>query len=247
MIQPLVAPGGTVTGMNDQLIVKTTPANLAEIKRILAAFDRTPKTLKITVRQDVTGSSAMQEDAVSGRLQHDKLSGRVPDPGTPAGASIGYRDDNGNTVRYRALNTRSSDDSHNTHFVTTLEGSPALIQTGQSLPYPYQSTRVDGYGVVVQEGIDYRNVSSGFYVTPRTHGDEVTLDIAPQLERADPAQRGAIDTRHTSTTVRGRLGEWISLGGVNESASGDSQALLARTRSHGEESYNVWVRVEEIN
>ena len=35
IIQPLVHEGGTVTGMNNQLIIKTTAANLVEIKQIL--------------------------------------------------------------------------------------------------------------------------------------------------------------------------------------------------------------------
>ena len=36
IIRPLVHQGGTVTGMNNQLIVKTTASNLIEIKQILA-------------------------------------------------------------------------------------------------------------------------------------------------------------------------------------------------------------------
>lgn len=246
LVQPLVEPGGTVTGMHDKLIVKTTSANLAEIKQIITAFDRAPKTLKITVRQDVAGQSQIQEDAVSGRFRSGDVSGRLPDPGTHDGASIGIRDRDGNAVRYRALNTRSSDDSRNTHFVTALEGRPALIQTGQSIPYPYSAGVYDRYGAVIRDGIDYRDVNSGFYVTPRTHGQQVTLDIAPQLERADPANRGVIDTRYTSTTVSGRLGEWISLGGMNQADSGNDSALLARTRHYGAEIYDVWVKVEEV-
>ena len=132
-------------------------------------------------------------------------------------------------MRYRALNTRSSNDSQNAHFVTTLEGSPALIQTGQAIPYLYSS---GFYG----DGIDYRDVSSGFYVTPRTNGDRVTLDIAPQLEHADPQNRGVIDTRRAQTSASGRLGEWIPLGGANEAASGDDRELLAQTRRHGSEN-----------
>lgn len=190
MVQPLVAPGGTATGMHDQLIIKTTPENLAEIKSILAAFDRAPKTLKITVKQDVAQQSRIQEDAVSGRFRSGNVSGRLPDPGSHDGASIGYRDRNGNVIRYRALNTQSSDDQRVSHFVTAVEGRPALIQTGQSIPYPYSSAVYDRRGVVVYDGIDYRDVTSGFYVTPRTHGQNVTLDIAPQLQRADPRDRG---------------------------------------------------------
>lgn len=121
-----------------------------------------------------------------------------------------------------------------------------MIQTGQSIPYPYSSAVYNRRGIVVHDGIEYRDVTSGFYVTPRTHGQNVTLDIAPQLQRADPKDRGVIDTRSTSTTVSGRLGEWISLGGVNEATSGNDSALLARTRRHGSEIYGVWVKVEEI-
>jgi hypothetical protein len=183
-------------------------------------------------------------------LRHPPVATLVPDKamsfGTNDGASIGIRDRHGNAIRYRALNTQSNDDQRISHFVTTVEGHPALIQTGQSIPYAYSSAIYDGYGAVVQEGIDYRDISSGFYVTPRTHGQQVTLDIAPQLERADPQDRGVIDTHYSSTTISGRLGEWIPLGGVNEAASENDSALLARTRRHGAEVYGVWVKVEEI-
>jgi type II secretory pathway component GspD/PulD (secretin) len=246
LVQPLVAPGGTAIGMHDQLIIKTTPANLAEIRTIIAAFDRAPKTLKITVKQDVAQHSQIQENAVSGRFRSGNFSGRLPDPGTHDGASIGLRDRNGNALRYRALNTQTSDDRRVSHFVTALEGRPALIQTGQSIPYPYSAAVYDRRGVVVHGSIDYREVTSGFYVTPRTHGHNVTLDIAPQLQRADPKNRSVIDTRSTSTTVSGRLGEWIPLGGVNEATSDNDSALLARTRRHGSELYGVWVKVEEM-
>ena len=101
--------------------------------------------------------------------------------------------------------------------------------------------------MTVREGIDYRGVSSGFYVTPRTHRQQVTLGIAPQLERADPKDRGVIDTRYLSTTISGRLGEWISLGGANEADSGNDSALLARTRRRGTDVYGmIWVKVDEM-
>lgn len=239
LLQPFVEPGGSISGANDKLIVKTTEANLADLLNVLAAIDRPLRRLKITVRQNVDASSLVREHALSGRVNSGNVRAGVPDPGGRYGASIGYRDKDGNAVRYRALNTRSGNDSQNAHFVTTLEGSPALIQTGQAIPYLYDS---GFYG----RGIDYLDVSSGFYVTPRLNGEHVTLEIAPQLERADPGNRGVIDTRRAQTTLSGRLGEWIPLGGANEAASGTDRALLAQTRRQGSENYNAWVLVEEI-
>src|SRR5260370_38182691 len=52
VLQPLVEPGGALTGQSGQLIVRTSPANLAEIKRALEAIDRPLRRLQISVRFD---------------------------------------------------------------------------------------------------------------------------------------------------------------------------------------------------
>jgi type II secretory pathway component GspD/PulD (secretin) len=246
LIQPFLAEHGTMTGIGDQLVIKTSPANLVEIKQVLAAFDRPPTTLRITVKQDVAGHSTIQEDALSGRLRSGDVRARVGTPGLQRGAQINIGDGRGNGISYRSINTRSSNDNYNTHFVSALEGRPALIQTGQSFPIPFASATYNRLGTTRQEGVEYIDVSSGFYVTATTSGQRVTLEIAPQLERADPQNRGAIDVRYSSSSVSGELGEWIPLGGSNDDSSDEQRHTLARTRQHGASTYGVWVKVEEI-
>jgi hypothetical protein len=51
-LRPLLEPGGTLTGQGNQLIVRTSPANLAEIQRALDAIDRQQRRLQISVRFD---------------------------------------------------------------------------------------------------------------------------------------------------------------------------------------------------
>jgi len=51
MLRPLLAPGGTITGMKNQLVVRTTPSNLTELKQVLATVDAAPRRLMISVRQ----------------------------------------------------------------------------------------------------------------------------------------------------------------------------------------------------
>ena len=46
---PLVEPGGTLTGMNDQLFLKTSARNREEIKRVLAAMDKPSRRLIIRI------------------------------------------------------------------------------------------------------------------------------------------------------------------------------------------------------
>lgn len=243
---PFVVAEGSTSDMREQLITKTTLANLIEIKRVIRAFDRAPRSLRISVKQDVSRISGIQENALSGRLRSDNASGRLPDPGGHRGASVELRNSDRNAIHYRDLSIESTIDQRNTQFVTALEGRAALIQTGQSIPIPYQPRASERYGSWVQQGIDYRDVESGIYVTARTTGRQVALDVAPQLRRANHSDRGVIETRSSSATVSGRLGEWIALAGANEGTNDGHSTLLARTCRHNAEIYGVWVKVDAL-
>src|SRR5712691_12765567 len=67
-LQPLVEPGGALTGQSGQIIVRASPANLAEIKRALEAIDRPLRRLQISVRFDDALESARQGIEAGGRI-----------------------------------------------------------------------------------------------------------------------------------------------------------------------------------
>ena len=56
VLKPLVEPGGTLSGQGTQLFVRTSPANLAELRRALESIDRPAKRLQISVRFDDSAS-----------------------------------------------------------------------------------------------------------------------------------------------------------------------------------------------
>ena len=218
VLKPLVARGGTVTGMNDQLIVRTTPENLAALKQVLRRIDRPARRLRIIVRQDVAGTRS----------------------GSGSGQSVS---DQG--VRYDTLSTLSEGAQSNLHVVQTVDGKPAFISVGQAVPLPDQTVVVTTAGAAVQNSIHYRDVTSGFYVIPHVSGDDVTLQVAPQLESASHSG-GAIDIQHVQSTVSGRLGQWIELGGVQHDLAEGSRNEVVSTRRHDAQSRTIWVKVEEI-
>jgi type II secretory pathway component GspD/PulD (secretin) len=74
IIRPMVHQGGTVTGMNNQLIVKTSAENLREIKQILAEIDKAARRLLITVTQDIPGNVSRTENGVSGQYSSGDFS-----------------------------------------------------------------------------------------------------------------------------------------------------------------------------
>src|SRR3990170_8156272 len=51
-LRPLLEPGGVLTGQRNQLIVRTSPRNLEELRRALAALDAPARRLVISVRFD---------------------------------------------------------------------------------------------------------------------------------------------------------------------------------------------------
>jgi type II secretory pathway component GspD/PulD (secretin) len=67
ILRPFVDREGTISGMRDQLIVRTNPSNLRQTKQILARIDTRPRQLMITVRQNITRKLLGREMAVSGK------------------------------------------------------------------------------------------------------------------------------------------------------------------------------------
>ena len=248
ILRPMVVPGGTVTGMNNQLIVKTTPANLAEIKTILDSLDRSPRRLMISVKQDVGGKIQSREQSVSGRYSTgDVTVGAGDTRRSRDGLIISGRDEDGNEIRYRAQDSTSYTDDRGTYTVQATEGYPAYINVGQSVPVQSRTGYVTpGGGIVISEGTEYVDAGSGFYVMPRLSGNQVTLLIAPKLTRVSPGKAPVFDVQNVETTASGQLGEWIELGGLNQQFSDSNRRILSSSSARGSEVRSIYVKVVEI-
>ncbi|MGH8765090.1 MAG: secretin N-terminal domain-containing protein [Burkholderiales bacterium] len=170
VLRPLVEPGGALTGQSNQLIVRTSPENLAQIRQALAAIDQPQRRLMVSVRFDNSVDSA-----------------------------------------------RSTGDQRVDQQVQVLDGGEAHLSTGEM--------RLNS------------ETATGLMVVPRVAGSGVTLDVFAQQEgyAAGRNTGGAIRGQRASSTVSGRLGEWIELGG----SLSTREALTASSR-------RMWLKVEEI-
>jgi len=238
IIRPLVAPGGTVTGMNNQLIIKTTPSNLAEIKQLLKQIDHAPRRLMITVKQDISGDNQFREDSLSGKYSSGDVQIRTGRDHSNEGLSISAGDKDSN-IRYRTLKGNARADDRNTFKVQALEGQPAFINQGQSIPVNSSNTVITENGVVV-------DVGSGFYVLPRLNGDQVTLLAATELSSIKPGRHTAANVQGLETTVVGRLGEWMELGGIDQSYDREGRRNFSSSSVRGQELRTVFIKVDEI-
>jgi hypothetical protein len=250
VIQPLLPREGSVSGLQGQLIVRTTPANLDEIKRILATIDVAPRQLMITVRQDADTASRRSRAEVSGSVGGEH--GRVTVPGgrnerRGGNVVLGEGDDR---VRANVLESETTASDRNTQSVRVMEGREAFVSVGQSVPVRERKVRrtVVGGQIVEQtvEGTQYRDATTGFYVLPRLAGDRVTLDVSPQRETLSRRVPGGVNVQSMVTTVSGRLGEWMEIGGISRDSSGQQTVLLGRGTTAAQESRRVLVKVDEI-
>jgi len=225
VLRPLVEPGGALTGMNNQLVIRASAANIADIRRVLASLDTQPRRLQISVRQDAEGTAATRGAAVDGSIV------------LRSGGSTG-------SVNARVTDSRSASDNNVLQTLQVMEGGVAMINVGQSIPVPGRMVTRTVNGVIVQDTTTYRDVGTGFQVVPRVSGERVTLEINPR--RDTPGPGGTVNVQGASTTVSGRLGEWIELGGMNSNSVQSSSGILSGATTQRSDNRSIWVKVDEL-
>ena len=142
----------------------------------------------------------------------------------------------------RIISTASRDGG--TQQIQTSEGTPAFIQTGQSVPLT--SAQTDAYGRVLTQ-TDYRNVTRGFYVTASVTGETVHLAISTTRERMSQEQPDVVNMQSTDTQVSGPLGQWITLAGSKGNNLADNPAQTRSYSTHSRDDLTVRVKVEVLD
>lgn len=226
VLQPMVEPGGSISAMSGKIIVRASPANIAQIRQALEAIDTAARSLLISVRQ---GGGSREESSRIG-----------------ADARVGVRNGDVDAQVRAQADARSRTESGRTvQTVQTVDNGQATIFLGTSMPVPATQIVTGPGGTVVTRTQQYVSAGSGFTVLPRLVGDQVTLTIAPQAQRIQG--RGTINGSGLSTTVRGRLGQWMPLGGVSQSRQVNGSGLLDSNSASTEADTSYWIRVDALD
>ncbi len=247
VLQPLLGRDASISNFQNQLVIRATPAELAQVKSVLASLDTPPRRLLITVRQDADVSGSRREAEVSGSIGNDQARVTVPGSGSREGGNVVLRNGD-DRLRARVVDSSQASSERIGQTVQVLEGYTAFIRAGESRPVRNRQvvrTMVNGQWVDrVVETTDYRDATTGFNVRPRLQGDRVTLDIDPQRETFDDQRRGAVNVQRVATTVSGRLGEWMDIGGISEERSDDRSGILSSRSARSNDRRGVQVKVE---
>jgi hypothetical protein len=231
VIRPMLAPDDAMTATGMQIILRTDPDTLSEIKTLLDELDRAPRNLLITVDSPQTRSSSI--NSIQGGIS----------AGNDVRVIAGNAPRNGSSVHiYNSQNVTQSGGSYQ---LRVLEGQRALISAGVAAPVTQQVVTVGPGGTIVQQNVQYASADNGFYVLPRLAGDTVTLEIEPRQESFK--RNGVIESQRAHTTVSGRLGEWIQIGGVSQHRSSGGSGTLYRSESQQNVESDIRVKVDVAN
>lgn len=247
IVRPLLDKDDVASGMNNRLILRASPERIAEIKKLLVSLDSAPRRLKITVMQDVDADTIARLTEISGSVGVGR-DARVTVPGSGDTGGLVVETGRGqDRLRARVYSTRTLETDRKTQQLQVMEGNRALVSSGLSVPVPVRQVIQRPWGTEIVDSVEYRQVDSGFYVLPRVSGDRVTLEISTQDDAlASGGAYPTMRTQQTSSTVSGRLGEWMVLGEIGRRSGGDGSTISTRSASRSQEQRNVLIKVEEM-
>jgi type II secretory pathway component GspD/PulD (secretin) len=211
--------GAAISGTGTVLIVRSSEENLAEIGKLIEQLDHAPAQLLIQVEQGGTRQGQRSGIGVGGDSETHQAEARI-------------------------YSTRREETDRIGQQLRVMEGQWATIRTGQAVPQVVQRRR-PARGQVEQR-IEYREVTSGFEVRPRLNGERVTLDIRPFRANLAPSGGGVIEQQEIITTVSGRLGEWLEIGGGTARREQDNRGTVYATAERDQQSRSVRLKVERI-
>ena len=244
-INNILLSGESINAYNNELVVNASSASQDNVAQLLQVLDKPLRSILISVRNDSAGNSVNNNASISGGIRTGEVYLGAGGPvyreqrGNNSGVII-----QGNGVRVQSSHEVRQTSSQQEQRVRAIEGSPAWISTGQSIPY----RGTDQWGNAI---VEYENADRGFYVTARIIGDRVQLDISTSNDQLseDPRKRriGIIDTQHLQTTTSGSIGEWIHLGGIRLQDNSDGRSYTSNNSNDGSTISDISVRVVPLD
>jgi len=234
VIKPMLKPSDAITGTGFQLFLRTDAKTLEEVTRLLQVMDKAPRNLVIKVRNNLDSESKSTDFNTSGNYK----------VGDDVSVVVGDRPPKEEGTKVRVNSNRSSTDRDTEHVIRVIEGGQAFIAAGEIRPYEHRTIIKHRYGVSVYDSVDYQDVTSGFYVTPRLTGNgKVSLHVQPHYRTINEERSGTIDVQEVDTSLEARLGEWVQIGGIDTDAKSKDGVILSTSRNSSTIRRELYIKV----
>lgn len=241
IIEPMLGTNDMITGRGFKLFLRSSPATLAEVKDIIDVLDSAAKILLISVFQ---GSERdLRALSINGNIQIESgdANGSIGTSGKKSAGGINFNTDNA-SGSITATSTNGRMENNPLQRLRVTEGTAGYIETGEQIPY-FSGVAWIGPGATVGD-VEYRNVTTGFYVLPRIHGDNVSLQVSPFKNSLSKARAGNIATQQANTTISGRIGEWLLIGGTTEQIKRSQSGIGNYSSTQNRANAGIWIKAD---
>ncbi len=235
IVQSLLSPDGhlSVDTRVNSLVIVDSPAAIQRVHDYLNRFDVPIERLRIRVRfyekQTDDQRAASIDGSVSGKDWRIATGGQNKDG-----------------VEVNLENRKRDQNSVSEYFVMTSSGSPAYIATGKEIPYRQTWAYRLGRHRKKTGPVTYKQIETGFDVTPRIVGDQVNLKIIPRVTH-DNTTDGVIRFHGAQTNLMVPLGQWVEIGGSDRQQNEIVSEILSRRRGDDIISLTMALMVEKIS
>ncbi len=230
IVDSMVGADGIANGIDNQLIIRAQPERMREIETLVTQMDAARVNRKITVSTSNTIQSQRDRAEASGKV---KMGNVVVGNDRRAKPNTGNID----------IESSSNNTQHNSNqFINVLDGERAFIRVGQIVPFTQEWLTITRRYVQVDRFTDWREVTTGFAVRPRTLGNEVELEITPRIARIN--NQGFIDFEELTTVIRAPLGSWVDIGGTMQQNDEVSRKILGIQNSSSQQKSSLSVKVD---
>ena len=233
IVESLLSPDGhlSVDTRVNSLVIVDNPNAIQRVHDYLNRFDVPIEQLRIRVRfyekQTADQRAASIDGSVSGKDWRIATGGQNKDG-----------------VEINLENQKRDQNSVSEYFVMTSSGSPAYIATGKEIPYRQTWGYRLGRHRKKTGPVTYKQIETGFEVTPRIVGDQVNLKIIPRVTH-DNTTDGVIRFHGAQTNLMVPLGQWVEIGGSDRQQNEIVSEILSRRRGDEMISLTMALMVEK--
>lgn len=243
-VRNLVGDEAKIAVHRNTLVVRSTPAVINEVARLVAEYDKPMRMLRITVEQGMGREDRRQRASASGRLETGSATIGVPSRPRVGDASIFISTGDVN-ARLQGNDVSHYENRKASQFVSVLDGSPAIIRVGRSVPFTSQLRYYSRRHPRFVESIEYQRVDTGFEVLPEVFGGNVRLKINPFMAFLDQDSPNQIVFQEMASTVSIPLGAWYDLSDHMSTQNDLSREILGVGKQSVQDSNRVRIRVDK--
>lgn len=228
VLMPLLEPDDHVVPNGENLIVKTAPERVQMISNLVRKLDSPITNFLISVIQsrDTTATELNARWGAQVNI-HGKHS-----PEFSGGGFVNHYQGEGRNQL--------------TQTVRTSDGQTAYIKAGNTYPVNSYQAYPDPYGFpVVTASTQYHEATTGFAVTPRLNGRQVSLDVLPWS--GGLTRQGQFQVQEAETSIRINLGEWVEIGQISESGQNTGGSIYGYNNQASDNRLHILVKVDVVN